>query len=239
MKKALLFSALFFLIMSGMAHASLTTIGTVTYYYIDYNYKDCTEFNLIWDDDNNGNSVVWLDYSNLGDWDSQVAWVSGLNGDGVLTYNIDARYSVIWDGDWRLPATVDGYMVIKPDGTGTGGFNVTSSEMGHLFFAELDNLAYYNTSGIAQSGYGLTNAGDFKNLYNSRYWSGTEYTGTPGTSWYFDMINGYQTHLYQYFNRYGLALRSGQVSAVPVPGAVWLLGSGLLGLAGIRRRTKS
>ncbi|MEQ1621416.1 MAG: VPLPA-CTERM sorting domain-containing protein [Methylococcales bacterium] len=29
------------------------------------------------------------------------------------------------------------------------------------------------------------------------------------------------------------------VSAVPVPGAVWLLGSGLAGLVGLQRRKKS
>ncbi|WP_207683794.1 VPLPA-CTERM sorting domain-containing protein [Desulfonema magnum] len=28
------------------------------------------------------------------------------------------------------------------------------------------------------------------------------------------------------------------VSAFPIPGAVWLLGSGLIGLAGIRRKVK-
>jgi len=35
----------------GSAKATLTTIGTVTYGGMNYN--------LIWDDDNNGNSVIW------------------------------------------------------------------------------------------------------------------------------------------------------------------------------------
>ncbi|MCP3873898.1 MAG: VPLPA-CTERM sorting domain-containing protein [Desulfobacteraceae bacterium] len=33
-----------------------------------------------------------------------------------------------------------------------------------------------------------------------------------------------------------MAVRCGQVSAIPVPGAVWLLGSGLFGLTGLRRK---
>ena len=50
MKKKLLaglIAGLFMLGMAVMAHASLTTIGTATYKGSDYN--------LIWDDDNNGN----------------------------------------------------------------------------------------------------------------------------------------------------------------------------------------
>ena len=36
--------------------------------------------------------------------------------------------------------------------------------------------------------------------------------------------------------QYGPALDDISVNAVPIPGAVWLLGSGLLGLVAIRRR---
>jgi hypothetical protein len=35
------------------------------------------------------------------------------------------------------------------------------------------------------------------------------------------------------------AVRDGDVSSVPVPAAVWLFGSGLLGLIGIARRKKA
>jgi len=39
-------------------------------------------------------------------------------------------------------------------------------------------------------------------------------------------------------NEYGLAVRSGQVSDVPVPGAIWLLGSGLADVVAFGRRRK-
>jgi hypothetical protein len=38
------------------SNATLTTTGTATH--------NGSNYNLIWDDDNNGNSVVWLDYTN-------------------------------------------------------------------------------------------------------------------------------------------------------------------------------
>ena len=58
MKKKLvsITTGLTMLCMAGMAHATFTTIGTATY--------DGSDYNLIRDDDNNDNSVVWLDYTN-------------------------------------------------------------------------------------------------------------------------------------------------------------------------------
>ena len=40
-------------------------------------------------------------------------------------------------------------------------------------------------------------------------------------------------YYYKYFNIYALAVSPGDVSAVPEPGAAWLLGVGLLGLMGL------
>jgi len=40
-------------------------------------------------------------------------------------------------------------------------------------------------------------------------------------------------------NYYGWAVRAGDVGAVPVPAAVWLFGSGLLGLVGVARKKKA
>ena len=57
---------------------------------------------------NNGNSVVWLDYSNpFTSWNVQANWVLGLRGQ--LTYIINPYYIVNRSEDyWRLLVTVYG-----------------------------------------------------------------------------------------------------------------------------------
>ncbi len=81
---------------------------------------------------------------------------------------------MIWNGNWRLPATLDGIWDPGTDGTTTAGYNITSSELGHLYYTELGNNALYDTGGVVNPIHGLINKGDFDWLNILKYWSDTD-----------------------------------------------------------------
>ena len=203
---------------SGIAAADLITIGTATYNGRDYN--------LIYEDDQ---GLVWLDYTmrNPGGWENSVKWAAGLNASGVLTYKFNPGISVTWEDDWRLPNTIDGKRTYGYDGKTTAGFNITTSEMGHLFYVSLGNLGHYDIDGRQRSGWGddadwgLKNKGPFTNLisgiYNS-YWSGTEYSIYYQHAWAFSFAFGSQSNgAWKTDQGYSaIAVRPGKVVSAPV-----------------------
>lgn len=170
---------------SGMAEAGLTQIGTAT-----YNGKS---YNLIYEEDQ---GIVWLDYTdrNAGGWVNAMNWVSGLNEPGVLTYTLNPETRVTWRGDWRLPETVDRKRSFGYDGQTTAGFNITSSEMGHLYYTSLGNSGYFDVNGNVRTGWGLKETGLFTNLYPEHYWSSTEYSIYDQHAWMFDIGSGAQSN---------------------------------------------
>lgn len=219
----------------GVSQAALVVIGTATY--------AGSEYNLIWDNDNNGNSVVWLDYTYTQSYNI-LSWVKGLDSD--LTYNINPDYIVDWGtNSWRLPETVDGEYSFNWDGTSTGGYNITNSEMGHLFYEEFGNIGLWGTDGTwFPTGWGLTNTGVFENLIASLYWS-TSYENYSGATWGFNMYLGSQSWFVRGMYGCGLAVRTGQVSvvqagsAVPVPGAFRMFVFGLIALSALQRKKQN
>jgi hypothetical protein len=101
-------------------------------------------------------------------------------------------------------------------------------------------MFYQNLSGTYFSP--ILTSGDpdlafFPSLLSSVYWSGTEFVS--GGAWYFFFDGGFQFVGFKDDSRYSWAVHAGNVSPVPVPAAVWLFGSGLLGLIGIARRKKA
>ena len=89
----------------------------------------------------------------------------------------------------------------------------------------------------------LTNTGPFTDiktgLFTDCYWFAQEYIPAPGGAWTFNMDDGRQG--YDDANAgisYVWAVQTGDISAVPVPAAVWLFGTGLVGLIGLTRNNK-
>jgi hypothetical protein len=161
-------------------------------------------------------------------WDTAAQWIVALNATNYLGFN-----------DWRLPTTVN------PDPTCIGsvntssGFNCTGSEMGHLFYNELGG-----TGGTSILASGNSNVSLFSNITTSggQHWSGTEVSLGSGSAWAFGIEGtggaGQQVRAIKGNHFSVLLVRDGDVGVVPIPAAIWLFGSGLIGLIGIAKRKK-
>jgi hypothetical protein len=230
---------------SGIANPTLTTIGTATYLGNDYN--------LIYMDDGPFGPVTWLDYTKEFDtWQTQADWASGLGADLMVTLDSVHTTDIDWTTGWRLPFVDEsqanlsvGFGYEGPDGTGYHdyryGYNMVNSEMGHLFYESLGNKGRYAKDGTnPQPGWGPENKGEFNDLYAAEYyWSGTEYSPDADGAWYFYFLYGLQRYRGKSSDFYALAVRPGEVSVVPIPGAFWILGSLMLSAFGVRRLNKN
>ena len=124
--------------------------------------------------------------------------------------------------DWALPTT-DPAVV---------GHNQTGSQLGNLFYTQLGGVQNTSITTTHNADYNL-----FSNVQDY-YWSSSEYAPIPVRAWNFVTGSGSQIHSYKINQSYAWAVRPGDVAAVPLPGAVWLFLSGLIGLMSLKRRNK-
>lgn len=225
-QKLLLLMTVIGMTLSGMVQASLVDRGGGMIY--DY------VLNVTWLQDANYAKTSGHDADGRMNFVAANAWAADLSFGG---YN-----------DWRLPtlSPVNGTSFehsFKYDGSTDRGYNITSpnSELAYMFYQNLGLLAQFDTSGIEQIGssgsdWGVTNAGLFDNLQNFLYWTDIELATNTDKAWAFYNDTGYQNDLKKISNYFSWAVRDGDVSAVPVPAAVWLFGSALIGLVGLRRK---
>ena len=136
---------------------------------------------------------------------------------GNLSY-YDSVRGVTWT-EWRLP---DVYSL---------GYNGTSGELECMYYVNLVNLGYYDSDGHYQPGWGLNNTGFFNNLQAWSYWSRTEKVNSTDAR-YMNFKYGYASYDNKSSYYYSWAVMDGDVGVVPIPSAIWLLGSGLIGVVG-------
>lgn len=164
--------------------------------------------------------------------------------------------------DWRLPTVSPANgKEFNFDGSSDAGFNITreSSELSHLYYVGLGNEGATgidptpDTDGsISATCFDcLTNAGPFENIKDN-FWVNSVNVVDPNLdTWMFSANQGLMSsfgadgtdftsdHEIQEFKAW--AVRDGDVAAtvVPVPAAVWMFSSGLLGLLGLNRKRQS
>ncbi|MCV2360001.1 PEPxxWA-CTERM sorting domain-containing protein [Paucibacter sp. TC2R-5] len=190
------------------------------------------------------------------DTDLNITWLRAGNTYGAISGDEArawAKQTFFGLKGWRLPNAVDkggnGCDWSNKGGTDCG-YNpdssvATGSEMAHLFFQSLGNKSYYipGTTTV-QTGYGLTNTGNFQTLWQPGvYWAFQKDFPDMDVAWIFDTEYGMQQ--FKGFGKndpllYALAVRDGDVTeAVPVPEpqtyALMLAGLGLMGFAARRR----
>jgi hypothetical protein len=173
-----------------------------------------TDFNITWLADanlaaSNTFGVASINSDGSMNWNTAQSWIGAMNVANYLGFN-----------NWRLPTSDT-----------CEGHNCTGSEMGHLFYDELGGISGSDITFTHNANYSL-----FNNIQSNAYWSGTEYLLDVTQVWIFLFNDGDLNSDFKDFQYAAWAVRSGDVAAVPVPGAVWLFGSGLLGLIGVARR---
>jgi len=154
-----------------------------------------------------GPSVIYADGSMT--WGGAIQWIAAMNVANYLGYS-----------DWRLPTSDT-----------CAGYNCTGSEMGNLFYNELGGVAGVSILTTHNADLAL-----FNNVQSGFYWLGSEYAPDTSQAWRFDTNNGYQFVVSKGTVLTALAVRPGQVAAVPEPSTTLLFGVGLLAMIGVVRR---
>ena len=152
---------------------------------------------LVYDTDLN---ITWTQSTTtLTNWYVANTWATTLTRGGV--------------SGWTLPSS------LNFDGSGPiDNYNVTTSQMGHLFYTELGNIGVISPTGGPNwpTGWGITHKGLFPTLQWSIYWSSTEWGVSFPGEWDFNFAYGSQAMGSKDGKAYALAVHEGNITDFPV-----------------------
>ncbi|MBC8554067.1 MAG: hypothetical protein H8D23_31040 [Candidatus Brocadiales bacterium] len=228
MKKVAILAGMMVMILgfSMQAHSSLSVVGQGT-------SADGT-YSLIYDTDLN---VTWYDFTrNANSWQSQMNWADAL----TVTFG-NSNFD-----NWRLPTIIDnGAPGTAYDGSRPKGYNVTNSDMGHLFYEELGNTGRYDTNAVVEPFYGLSNKGPFGSLLTKPYWTNTLLAANTSNAWNFTFSTGEQSYAGKSGSRHAIALHEGNIASAitvvpePISSTLFIVSGAIMGLRQFRKKTKN
>jgi hypothetical protein len=184
-------------------------------------------------------------------WETANDWIAAMNSDGGIGH--------LGIKTWRLPtlSPIDGVsfnITLTNNATSDRGYadgegwldssGSPVSEMGHMFYVNLGNLGLVTPDNSNpyrknnyQAGSGLVNTSPISNIQSGYYWS--DVASEPSSSWHFSFRTGAQSNSFDRSSlMYAWAVAPGDITAIPVPAAFWLFGSGVIALLGCAKRRR-
>jgi len=185
-----------------------------------------------------GNGMIYddeLDLTML--QDMNYAMTSGYDADGHLTW----QEAVVWADqltfggftDWRLPSVEPCYDFNHLCTSHL--YDPSRGELAHIY----EELGGSNPEDFGEPGWTPPDLSIFDNVLSGRYWAGPEFDqyneGYPTHAWWYSLTDGAQDAwpIDIELAEHVWAVRNG--SPIPIPGALWLFVTGLLGMLGIAR----
>lgn len=166
---------------------------------------------------------------------SQVAWASFVNYSGAweTTDTQSSAYTISLFGDLSTGWSFGVYDI--GDDTNPSALTlINSANTFSTFYIDSSNSLNVTQGMSSGSSFSLTSSSGYFGFYfsdsSTNYYTYEFDSAGPVNQWLLKMASDYSA---------GGPVIASDVNPVPIPGAVWLLGSGLIGIVGIRRKFSS